>query len=146
MTNLGLTTNLLISHAENFHSKTEVISFNEKGERLISNWLNVGLRAKKLASALEKLNLSSGDVIGTIAYNSKFHLELLYAISGFGGIAHTINPRLFPDEIVYIINDAEDRVLFVDSAYIGILIGHKHLFKTVEKIYIIGPKKNEIAA
>ena len=146
MSNLGLTTNLLISHAENFHSKTEVISFNEKGERLISNWLDVGLRAKKLASALEKLNLSSGDVIGTIAYNSKFHLELLYAISGFGGIAHTINPRLFPDEIVYIINDAEDRVLFVDSAYIGILIGHKHLFKTVEKIYIIGPKKNEIAA
>ena len=57
-----------------------------------------------------------------------------------------INPRLFPDEIVYIVNHAEDKILFVDTSYIAILIGHQHLFETVEHVYLVGPKKNEVAA
>ena len=146
MTKIGLTTNMLISHAEKNHGQTEVLSVDVKGDVEKSTWQKVGERARKIASALDKLGLKKGDRLGTISPNNKEHLELLYAISGFGGIAHTINPRLFPDEIVYIVNHAEDKVLFVDSSYIAILIGHRHLFETVEHIYLMGPKKDEFAA
>lgn len=146
MSPIGLTTNMLISHAEEFHGKTEIVSVDVKGARRRTSWGEVGSRSRKLSSALVKLGLKKGDRVGTIAPNTSEHLELLYAISGFGGVAHTINPRLFPDEVVYIINHACDRILFVDPAYVGILIGHRHLFESVERIYITGPKQNEIAA
>ena len=146
MSKLGLTTNMLISHAEINHSQTEVISVDLKGNVEKSTWKKIGKKARRIASALVKLGLKKGDRLGTISPNNKEHLELIYAISGFGGITHTINPRLFPDEIVYIVNHAEDKILFVDSSYIAILIGHRHLFETVEHIYLVGPKKNEIAA
>ena len=146
MSKLGLTTNMLISHAEINHSQTEVISVDVKGNVEKSTWKKIGKKARKIASALVELGLKKGDRLGTICPNNKEHLEIIYAISGFGGITHTINPRLFPDEIVYIVNHAEDKILFVDSSYIAILIGHRHLFETVEHIYLVGPKKNEIAA
>ncbi len=146
MSKLGLTTNMLISHAEINHSQTEVISVDVKGNIEKSTWKKIGRKARKIASALVKLGLKKGDRLGTISPNNKEHLELIYGISGFGGITHTINPRLFPNEIVYIVNHAEDKILFVDSSYIAILIGHRHLFETVEHIYLVGPKKNEIAA
>ena len=146
MSKLGLTTNMLISHAEINHSQTEVISVDVKGNVEKSTWKNIGKNARKIASALVKLGLKKGDRLGTISPNNKEHLELIYAISGFGGITHTINPRLFPDEIVYIVNHAEDKILFVDTSYIAILIGHQHLFETVEHVYLVGPKKNEVAA
>ena len=146
MSKLGLTTNMLISHAEINHSQTEVISVDVKGNVEKSTWKKIGKNARKIASALVKLGLKKGDRLGTISPNNKEHLELIYAISGFGGITHTINPRLFPDEIVYIVNHAEDKILFVDTSYIAILIGHQHLFETVEHVYLVGPKKNEVAA
>jgi len=146
MSQTGLTTNMLIHHAETNHWDTEVVSVDVNGSRERTNWREVGRRSRKLANALEGLGLENGDRAGTIMPNNRSHLELLYAISGFGGVAHTINPRLFPDEIVYIINHAEDRVLFVDPSYIGFLIGHKHLLNTVEHFYVTGPKENEMAA
>ena len=146
MSQTGLTTNMLIHHAETNHCDTEVVSVDVNGSRERTNWSEVGRRSRKLANALEGLGLENGDRVGTIMPNNRSHLELLYAISGFGGVAHTINPRLFPDEIVYIINHAEDRVLFVDPSYIGFLIGHKHLLNTVEHFYVTGPKENEMAA
>ena len=73
--------------------------------------------------------------------NNRSHLELLYAISGCGGIAHTINPRLFPDEIVYIINHAVDKLLFVDPSYIGFLIGTSTYWNRPNTSSFPGPKK-----
>ena len=146
MSQIGLTTNLLIGHAETNHGDTEVVSVDVSGSRERTDWRGIGQRCRKLASALENTGLEDGVRVGTIMPNNRSHLELLYAISGFGGVAHTINPRLFPDEIVYIINHAQDRVLFVDPSYVGFLIGHKHLLETVERFYITGPKQNEIAA
>lgn len=146
MSPLGLTTNLLISHAERYHAETEVISVDVNGNKIRSNWHEVGKQSRKLASSLEILGVESGDVVGTICSNTKDHIEILYAISGCGAIAHTINPRLFPDEIVYIINNAKDKILFIDTAFLPFLIGHKHLIVGVEHFYIVGPKTNEIAA
>ena len=85
--------------------------------KIRSNWHEVGKQSRKLASSLEIL-VKSGDVVGTICPNTKDHIEILYAISGCGAIAHTINPRLFPDEIVYIINNAKDKILFIDTAFL----------------------------
>jgi len=146
MSQTGLTTNMLIHHAEANHGDTEVVSVDVNGSRERANWREIGRQSRKLASGLRRVGLSSGDRVGTIMPNNRSHLEILYAISGYGGVAHTINPRLFPDEIVYIINHAKDRILVVDPSYIGFLIGHKHLLDTVEHFYISGPKENETAA
>ncbi len=146
MSSQQLTTNMLITHAENYHKNTEIISYNVRGEEKISNWSTFGKRSKKIAYALLQNGYKEGDIIGTICPNTIAHMELIYAISGFGGIAHTINPRLFPEEIVYIVNHAENKAIFVDSSYLAILISHKHLFTSVENIYIVGPKHNEMAA
>ena len=146
MSPMGLTTNLFISHAETYHMDTQVVSIDERGKKTRSTWGKVGKRSRHLASALKSLGVMEGDILGTISPNTINHLELLYAISGCGAVAHTINPRLFPDEIVFIINDAKDKILFVDTAYLPFLIGHKHLIPSVNHMYIIGPKKNEVAA
>ena len=146
MSPMGLTTNLFISHAETYHKDTQVVSINERGKKTRSTWGKVGNRSRHLASALKSLGVMEGDILGTISPNTINHLELLYAISGCGAVAHTINPRLFPDEIVFIINDAKDKILFVDTAYLPFLIGHKHLIPSVDHMYIIGPKRNEVAA
>ena len=72
-------------------------------------------RAKQLAKALRRLGIEPGDRVGTLAWNTYRHFELYYAISGIGAVCHTINPRLFDEQIVYIVNHAEDRLLFVDT-------------------------------
>ena len=146
MSSQQLTTNMLITHAENYHKNTEIISYNVRGEEKISNWSAFGKRSKKIAYSLLQNDYKEGDILGTICPNTIAHMELIYAISGFGGIAHTINPRLFPEEIVYIVNHAENKAIFVDSSYLAILVSHKHLFSSVENIYIVGPKHNEMAA
>ena len=146
MSSHQLTTNMLITHAENYHKNTEIISYNVRGKEKISNWGTFSKRSKKIAHSLLQNGYKEGDIIGTICPNTISHMELIYAISGFGGIAHTINPRLFPEEIVYIVNHAENKAIFVDSSYLAILISHKHLFTSVENIYIVGPKHNEMAA
>lgn len=146
MSSHQLTTNMLITHAENYHKNTEIISYNVRGKEKISNWSAFGKRSKKIAYSLLQNGYKEGDIIGTICPNTIAHMELIYAISGFGGIAHTINPRLFPEEIVYVVNHAENKAIFVDSSYLAILVSHKHLFTSVENIYIVGPKHNEMAA
>ena len=100
----NLTTSKLRAHAEKNHGDTEVVSVDVKGFRERTNWREIGRKSRKIASSLKGLGLEDGDRVGTIMPNTRSHLELLYAVSGCGGIAHTINPRLFPDEIVYIIN------------------------------------------
>ena len=100
-----------------YHKDTQVVSIDERGKKTRSTWGQVGNRSRHLASALKSLGVMEGDILGTISPNTINHLELLSAISGCGAVAHTINPRLFPEEIVFIINDAKDKILFVDTAY-----------------------------
>ena len=83
MSPIGLTTNVLIAHAEEFHGNTEIVGVNVKGERRRTSWGEVGSRSRRLSSALVKMGLRKGDRVGTIAPNTCDHLELLYAISGF---------------------------------------------------------------
>jgi len=109
----------LLKHAENCHADTEIVSRRvEPAEGAArfhrSNWQQIGTRARQMANALTQRGMQKGDRIGTLAWNGYRHLELYYAISGAGAVIHTINPRLFPEQIAWIINHAEDRVLFFD--------------------------------
>jgi fatty-acyl-CoA synthase len=104
----------LIEHAALNHGDTEIVSRSVEGPIHRYTYRDANKRAKKVAEALLKLGIKVGDRIGTLAWNGYRHFELYYGISGMGAVCHTINPRLFPEQIVYIVNHAEDQLLFVD--------------------------------
>jgi 3-(methylthio)propionyl---CoA ligase len=104
----------LIEHAALNHGDTEIVSRTVEGPIHRYTYRDANRRAKKAAEALLRLGIKVGDRIGTLAWNGYRHFELYYGISGMGAVCHTINPRLFPEQIVYIVNHAEDQLLFVD--------------------------------
>jgi fatty-acyl-CoA synthase len=107
----------LIEYAGRYHGDGQIVSRLADGSIHTTNWAEIHTRAKKLASALRALGVKAGDRIGTLAWNTYRHLELYYAVSGIGAVLHTINPRLFPEQLTYIINHAEDKLLFFDLAF-----------------------------
>ncbi len=111
----------LIEHAAGNFADTEIVSRTiESGggfELHRYTYANAARRAKKLANALTRLGVQSGQRVGTLAWNGYRHFELYFAVSGMGAIMHTINPRLFPEQIVYIGNHAEDQCLFFDLTF-----------------------------
>jgi fatty-acyl-CoA synthase len=125
MHGLMMDTPLLISsiaeHAENFHGDREIVSVTMDNPRHRYTVRESVQRARKVASALDRLGLEQGDRVATIAWNDYRHLEVYYGISGAGYVCHTINPRLFPEQLVFIINHAEDRWIFTDLMFVPLL-------------------------
>ena len=111
----------LIEHAEKNHADTEIVSRSVEGPIHRYTYKDCASRCKQLASALGKLGVGMGDVVGTLAWNGYRHLELYFGVSSMGAVNHTINPRLFPEQIVYIINHAEDKIFFVDLTFVPLL-------------------------
>ncbi len=112
----------LIDFAADYHGDTEIVSRTIEGPIHRYTYADARLRAKKLAQALiGKLGVEPGDRIGTLAWNGYRHFEIWYAVSGMGAVCHTINPRLFPEQIAYIVNHAEDKYLFVDLTFVPLL-------------------------
>ncbi len=107
----------IIKHAAVYHRDTEIVSRTVEGAIHRYTYDAAERRAKRLARALLKLGIRPGDRVGTLAWNTFRHFELYYAISGIGAVCHTINPRLFDNQIVYIINHAADRLVFVDTSF-----------------------------
>jgi acyl-CoA synthetase (AMP-forming)/AMP-acid ligase II len=118
MQNRPLLISSLIAHAARNHADTEVISRLGDGKIIRTDYRKTELRSKKLAQALKRLEVSSSDRVGTLAWNTHRHLELYYGISGSGAICHTVNPRLFFEQIVFICNHAEDKVIFFDLSFV----------------------------
>ena len=127
----------IIEHAKEFHPTKEVISRMVSGEVHRTNYEEVCIRSRKLASALEKDGYKKGDVLATIALNTYRHLEMYYGISGMGAICHTLNFRLHPEQAVYIINHAEDKIIFCEAPFIPIMEGLKDQLSCVEKYIIL---------
>ena len=127
----------IIEHAKEFHPKKEVISRMVSGDIHRTNYDEVCIRSRKLASALEKDGYKKGDVIATLALNTYRHLEMYYGISGMGAICHTLNFRLHPEQAVYIINHADDKIIFCEVPFIPILEGLKDQLPCVEKYIIL---------
>ena len=127
----------IIEHAREFHPNKEVISRMVSGDIHRTNYAEVCLRSRKLASALAKDGYKKGDVIATLALNTYRHLEMYYGISGMGAICHTLNFRLHPEQAVYIINHADDKIIFCEVPFIPILEGLQDQLKCVEKYIIL---------
>jgi fatty-acyl-CoA synthase len=121
----------LIDHAATFHPDTEVVSRLPEGRIRRSNWAEVRDRSKQVANALTELGVESGDRVGTLAWNSDRHLALFYGVSGTGAVLHTVNPRLFPEQIEYIVNHAEDQLLFFDITFAALVAQLAPQLKTV---------------
>jgi fatty-acyl-CoA synthase len=122
----------LLDHGEREHGTREIVSRWAAGGETRTNWAGVARDARRLANALERLGIRQGDRVATLAMNHSRHLVAWYGTIGMGGIIHTINPRLFPEQLVYIFNHAEDRVLFYDHAFKPLVDALRPKLSTVE--------------
>jgi len=119
MMNMPLNITSVMNFADKVYPNVEVVSVTADNPRHRYTYKDAFARVRKLANALAKLGAKQGDVIGTLAWNDYRHLELYYAISCSGMVCHTVNPRLFDEQIDYIINHAEDQWVFIDVAFVG---------------------------
>ncbi len=121
MMDVPLLVSSILRHAESSHGETAIASRDADGAMHRSTYAEIGGRSRRLARALDRLGLGPGDRVGTLAWNSHRHLEVYFGASGSGRICHTVNPRLFPDQIVDIVGHAEDVVLFVDPTLVPLI-------------------------
>ena len=127
----------ILKYAAQLHGDIEVVTSSVEGDIVRSNYKQIYQRTKQLANALEKLGVKSGDRVGTMAWNTWRHLECWYAIGGIGAVCHTLNPRLFADQLDYIVNHAEDRFLFLDSTFLPVVQAVLPKLKSVEGIVVM---------
>lgn len=111
----------LIEHAGRYHADAEIVSRTVEGPIHRTTYAEAERRSKQVANALRRLGIEAGDRVATLAWNGYRHFELYFGISGLGAVCHTINPRLFHDQIEYIVNHAEDRVLFLDLTFVPLV-------------------------
>ena len=111
----------LIQHAARCHAEVEICSLTIEGAMHRYGWGDCYGRVQRLANALRSLGVEPGDRIATLAWNGYRHLELYYGVSGMGAVCHTVNPRLFTEQITYILNHAADRFIFVDLSFVELL-------------------------
>ena len=129
----------LIDHAEREHGNAEIVTAWADGRTTRTNWGSVARDARKMAQALERLGIERGDRVATLGMNHEHHLIAWYGTTGMGGILHTINPRLFDDQLEFIANHAEDRVLLYDRAFTPIVERMKPKWKTIEHYICFDP-------
>jgi 3-(methylthio)propionyl---CoA ligase len=117
MMDMPLLVSSLIEHADRNHGDVEIVSRSLEGPIHRTTYSQAHARARRLAQALARLGVGQGDRVGTLAWNGYRHFELYYGVSGMGAVIHTINPRLFPDQLQFIVNHAEDRYVFFDLSF-----------------------------
>jgi 3-(methylthio)propionyl---CoA ligase len=132
----------IFEHAINSYSDQLIISNTVEGGIHKYSYKDWGHRTKKLANAFKSFGLSKGDKVGTLAWNGYRHLEIYYATSSSEFICHTINPRLHPDQICYIVNHAEDKIIFMDLNILPLIEAASPNFKTVKAIVLMTNKQN----
>ena len=111
----------LIEFAARHHASTEIVSRRVEGDLHRSSWRTVAERSRQVAGALDTLGLDFSDRVATLAWNGYRHLELYFGVSGSGRVLHTLNPRLAPDQVVWIANHGEDRVLCFDMTFLPLI-------------------------
>jgi fatty-acyl-CoA synthase len=130
----------IIDHAATYHPDRPVVSRSIEGPIHTTNYAQVRARALKVAQRLERDGVRQGDRIATMAWNTWRHLEAWYGILGIGAVYHTVNPRLFPEQICWIVNHAEDRMMFIDLTFLPILEKHAAGLKTIERFVVLTDK------
>jgi fatty-acyl-CoA synthase len=131
MMQLPLLISSLIVHAERHHGEREVVSRRVEGDIHRTTYKEIASRSRRMAKALAALGVQQSDRVATLAWNGYRHMELYYAVSGSGAVLHTLNPRLHPDQIVYIADHAEDQVLFFDLTFLPLIQAVAGRVKTI---------------
>ena len=127
----------LIRHADRHHGETEIVSKTVEGDIHRYNYRAAHSRARRLAKALEALGVKAGERVATLAWNGYRHFEVYYAVAGSGAVIHTINPRLFPEQIVYIAGHAEDKAVFFDLTFLPLVEKLAPQLKTVKSFVLM---------
>ena len=137
----------LLDHAAQETGAREIVTHWADGTETRTDWAGIHRDSKKLAQAFERLGLKRGDRVGTLAMNHAHHLIAWYGTIGMGGVVHTINPRLFDDQLVYIANHAEDRVLMYDAAFQPLVDRLKDQWTSIEHYIVMdGTGDDSLAA
>jgi len=142
MMNLPLTVSSILRHAETVYGGNEIVSRPPEGGIWRYTYAEAASRARRLANALIRLGVRHQARVGTLAWNTHRHYELYYAVSGSGAIVHTVNPRLFPEQIVYIVNHAEDDVLFFDITFLPLVEKIRAELTTVKHFVAMVPREH----
>jgi len=127
----------VIDHAATFHGGRKIITRSVEGPIHTTNYVELRARALKVAQRLARDGIAMGDRVATLAWNTWRHLEAWYGIMGIGAVYHTVNPRLFPDQIVWIVNHAEDRVLITDLTFVPLLEKIADRLPTIERYIVL---------
>lgn len=127
----------LIDHAALQHGNREIVSRSVEGPVVRTTYAEVHARARKVAQRLERDGYRLGDRVATLAWNTARHLEAWYGIMGIGAIYHTLNPRLFPEQLVWIMNHAEDKAVFVDLTFMPLLEKIAGSIKSLKHVIVL---------
>lgn len=127
----------ILDHAAREHPQQEIVTNAVEGTIRRCHYRDLHSRARKVAKALVSAGIKPGDRVATMAWNTDRHMEVWYGITGVGAIYHTLNPRLFAEQIEYIVNHAEDRVIFVDATFLPVLEPIRDKLSSVEKIIVL---------
>src|SRR3954464_3250825 len=122
----------LLIHAQRHHGDQEVVSRRVEGDLHRTTYRELAQRSRRMANALAARGIGFGDRVATLAWNGHRHMEIYYAASGSGAVLHTLNPRLHPDQVVYIADHAEDRALFFDLTFLPLVEAIAHRVKTIK--------------
>ena len=132
-----LTVDKILDHARDWHGDREVVSRSVEGPIVRTTYTNIHERARRISNALKGLGIGPGDRVATLAWNTRRHVEAWYGIMGIGAICHTLNPRLFVEQLCYIINHAEDKVIFTDLTFAPVLAQQRANMPTVKHVVVM---------
>ena len=127
----------ILRYGQRVHGASTVITVEPGGHRT-STFSEVAVGAEKLAAALTRLGIRPGERVGTFCWNNQAHLEAYLAVPSMGAVLHTLNIRLPPDQLAYVINHAEDRMIIVDASLIPLLAAVRNDLKTIETFIVVG--------
>jgi fatty-acyl-CoA synthase len=137
-----LTVDKILNHAQAWHGDREVVSRSVEGPIVRTTYAQIHERARRVSNALIGLGVQPGDRVATLAWNTGRHIEAWYGIMGIGAVCHTLNPRLFAEQLVYIINHAEDKVILTDLTFLPILAGIRDQIPGVKHIIVLSDEAN----
>lgn len=137
MQDYPLLTHSILDHGALNHGERELVTRSVEGPMRRTTLADIRTRALRVAKALEKDGIRLGDRVATMAWNTERHMEAWFGIMGNGAICHTLNPRLFAEQLDYIVNHAEDRILFVDLTFVPLVEALKDRFGSVEKYIVL---------
>lgn len=137
MTDHPLTINMIFEHGRRVHAESRVSTLRENGISR-ARFDQVAERTERLAAALRRLGIGPGDRVATFCWNNQEHLEAYLAVPCMGAVLHTLNIRLFPEQLIYVANHAEDKVVIVDDSLVPVLARVYEKFKTVEHFIVTG--------